>query len=117
MIDLLSSQTRLGIYALTYCLGGAYLYRSKLHFFEDALSTLPVMTFCFACLTSLIQAGVFFAMGEQFFLSWEWLKSDLFWMPLQDAVYAFLAFTLPALVLSKMRRHYYLFLINRRRKT
>lgn len=103
IVDLLSNQTRLGTYALNYCLTTAFLYGYKQHFFEDRLSTLPVMTFCFAILSTAIQVGILYGFGKPFTLSWEWIKSDLFWMPLQDALYAAAAVAFPLSLLSTPR--------------
>lgn len=116
VIDLLSAQTRLGTYAMNYCLTTLCLYRYKFHFFEDRLSTLPIMTLCFACLSTLIQTAIFYMIGKSFSLSWEWMASNLFFSPLQDALYAGLAFTLPSLVISHIKRRS-LFLMARRRKS
>lgn len=105
VMDLFSTHTPLGIYALIYSLTTAYLYRYQFHFFEDRLSTLPVMTFCFACLSTLIQIFLFSIMGHAISLSWNWFKHDVLWMPLQDALYAILAFTIPTLFFSKTNFH------------
>lgn len=117
IIDLLSSQTRLGTYAVNYCLATLCLYRYQFHFFEDRLSTLPLMTFCFTCLTTVIQAGLFYMTDKLFFVSWDWLKNDLFLSPFQNALYASCAFSLPIVILSHMRKRYSVFRMIRRRKT
>lgn len=116
-IDLFSSQTPLGIYALNYCLATFLLHRYKFHFFEDGLSTLPVMTLFFCFLSNLIQAILLCALGKPFYFSWEWVQSDLFLVPLQTALYAILAFTLPSLSIVQLRRRHLLFRISKRRKT
>jgi rod shape-determining protein MreD len=113
MIDLLSSQTPLGIYAINYCFTTICLYRYKFLFFEDRLSTLPVMTFCFAIVTTLIQTGLIYFIGMSFSLSWQWVLSDLFLNAFQNAIYAGLTFSLPSVVVVRMRRE---FLIKKWRK-
>lgn len=102
MIDLLSAQTRLGVTALNYCLTVVLFYSQKRHFFEDRLSTLSLMTFIFVFTSTLIQAVLLYAFGQGILLSWEWVKSDLIWMPLIDALYAAIAFTLPSLFFPKI---------------
>lgn len=101
VIDLLSAQTRLGIIALNYCLTSEILYSQKRHFFEDSLSTLPIMTFLFVFISLLIQIGLLYLLGQGMLLSWESTISDLLWIPLCNAFYAGLAFTLPTLCLPK----------------
>jgi rod shape-determining protein MreD len=116
MIDLLSSQTRLGTYAINYCLVIVCLYRYRYYFFEDRLSTLPIMTFCFVFLSILIQAGIFYAIGKPFFLTWDWTENNLFSIPFQNSIYAGFAFTFPSLIISNLKRPVYLFFFNLRRK-
>ena len=113
IIDLFSYETRLGIYAINYCLTTFCLYRYKFHFFEDRLSTLPVMTFGFTNLSFLIQIGLFFITGKAFSLSLEWVINDLLLIPLQTATYAVLAFIFPFSLLSLLKRRYFLFRLKR----
>lgn len=115
IVDLLSSQTRLGIYSINYCVTAALLYRYKYFFFEDRPSTIPVMTACFAFVSALIQLGLFYITGKVFSFSWEWVKSDLLWMPLQDAFYALIAFTLPSWLFTKTGLRYYILTFYRNR--
>ncbi|WP_068468408.1 rod shape-determining protein MreD [Candidatus Protochlamydia phocaeensis] len=103
VLDLFSTQTRIGFYALTYCLTVELLYSSKRHFFEDSLSTIPLMTFFFAILATLLQTVLLYIFGQGLILSWQWAKNDLFWMPLQDALFAGLAFSFPSLLLPSYR--------------
>jgi len=92
VFDLYASQTKLGIYALNYCLSTFFLYGYKTHFFEDRLSTLPVMIFIYCFLSQLIQGALLLAIGKPFHYSWEWLRTDLFYIPLQTSLYGFLVF-------------------------
>jgi rod shape-determining protein MreD len=96
IIDLFSAQTRLGFYALTYFLTVELLYSQQRNFFEDRLSTLPVMTFFFALISTIIQVILLNVFDVGIVLSMEWVKNDLILNPLCDALYAILAFTLPA---------------------
>lgn len=95
MIDLFSAQTRLGFYALTYFFTVELLYAQQRHFFEDRLSTLPIMTFLFTLLSTLIQVSLLYVFDTGIILSGEWMRNDLILNPLYDAIYAVLAFTLP----------------------
>jgi hypothetical protein len=75
------------------------------------------MTFCFTCLSILIQTGLLHIIGQPFLLSWQWFKNDLFVVPLQNALYAAFAFTLPSLVISQAKRRFFLLRIMKRRKS
>jgi hypothetical protein len=109
IVDLFSSETRLGNYAINYCLTTLCFYRYKFHFFEDGFSTLPVMSSGFTCLSTLIQVGMFYLIGKPFILSGEWIINDLILIPVQMAIYAILAFSLPAWILSLMKSRHILF--------
>lgn len=115
MIDLFSAETRLGTYAINYCLTTLCFYRYKFHFFEDRFSTLPTMTFGFTCLSTLIQVLIFYIMGKSFSLSWEWVISDFFIIPFQMVLYTLLAFTLPSFIVVYLKRRYFLFRLKKRR--
>ena len=104
IVDLFSADTKLGHTALNYCLVTFFLYRYQFHLFEDRLSTLPVMTFCFTAFSTIIQITIFYIMGRTFSLSWQWGFNDLLFMPLQGAIYSILAFTLPLFILNFWRR-------------
>jgi hypothetical protein len=101
IIDLLSSHMRLG----AYCFTSLCLYRYQLYFFEDRFSTLPVMTFFFSILSVLTHVCFSYFTGLPFTLSWSWLANDLLWMPIQNALYAIVAFTLPFELLARQRQH------------
>lgn len=107
-LDFLSVETCLGFYGLTYTLTAAYLYRYQYQFFEDSLTTLPIMTCFFVILSTLLQVFLWGLFTQQWILSWQWLQSDLFWSPLKDGFYAFIAFTLPALSLIQLKRYWFL---------
>ena len=104
ILDLLSSQTRLGVYGLTFCFTLILLYPQKQNFFADSLTTLPIMTFLFASLSSLMMAIVFYSIDMKNVFSWHWVMTDLIAMPAADAAFAFSCFILPALLFGKRRR-------------
>jgi rod shape-determining protein MreD len=111
-IDLFASETKLGFYALNYCLATLILYRYKYQFFEDSLSTLPIMTFIFGFCTTLISTILYSAVITPIPLSLKWLYHDLLWLPINDAIYAAMAFTLPLQWIKQKR--YFTFLFGRR---
>lgn len=90
VVDLLSSHTPLGLHAAVFCLATAYLYDKKQFFFVDNLSTFPLMTTFFSFLATLL-----LALMSGIPLSLDWVISDLVLMPLADALFAFVCYTLP----------------------
>lgn len=101
IIDLLSSQMRFGFYALNYILTVELLYGYKYHFFEDHLTTLPLLTCIFTVLLTAIHLLLLYLFGYGIIPTWTWVKNDLILMPLYDGLYAFIAFSLPTLFLSR----------------
>ena len=95
LLDLFSSQTRLGFYALSYFLTVEFLYKQQRHFFEDSMTTLPLMTFLLSTTVTLIQVFLLYIFDQGIPLSWEWFVNDLFWNPLYDTIFATIAFTIP----------------------
>lgn len=117
MVDLLSSQTRLGIYSSIYCLTAALLYNYKYHFFEDRLSTLPTLTGCFAILATIIQLGITSFMEYSYVLSWQWIQINFFLHPLQNAFLAYFGFSLPARFLFHYKKRISLMRLAKRRNS
>ncbi|NGX58738.1 MAG: hypothetical protein K940chlam3_01646 [Chlamydiae bacterium] len=109
IMDLLSSQHHLGIHALNYCLTISLLYSQKQYFFEDSLSTIPIMTFFFAVISTILQVPLYALFEKGIPLSQDWIIKDLLVMPLIDALYGFIWFTLPAIFLPRNpKREYFL---------
>jgi len=109
IMDLLSSQRHLGLYSLNYCLATALLYSQKQHFFEDSLSTVPIMCFLFALLTAVIQVPLHTLFESKVTLAKDWWLNDLVLMPMVDALYGFVLFTLPGIFLPrKSKREYFM---------
>lgn len=101
LFDCFSAETRFGIIAVNYVLTTFLLYRQKFRFFEDSLTTLPLMTFFYSITSTLLQVLLLTIFDQSIDISLEWAKGDLFIMPLGDALYAGIAFTLPLLFLPK----------------
>jgi rod shape-determining protein MreD len=101
ILDLLSSHARLGIHALNFCFTLVVLYPQKRNFFADSLSTLPMMTFFFAIVSSVFMALLLYSLETKNVMSWNWVFSDLLMMSAADAMYAFCCFILPAMVFGR----------------
>ena len=104
LVDLLSSDGRLGLYALNYSGTALLLYGQRRNFFADSLSTLPLMTFFFAAISSLFEIILVRLLHTSPLLSSTGAATHLLLMPALDACYAFLLFTLPALLFGKRQR-------------
>lgn len=105
ILDLLSAHMRLGLFAFNYVATTYFLYGVKRHFFEDSLTTLPVMTFFFSVVSSLLQWGALLLFERQLLpLSLQFLLIDFLLMPFGDSLFALLAFTLPIALFGKPTR-------------
>lgn len=101
IVDLFSYRTRLGTYALNYSLTIAILYHQKRNFFADSISTLPLMTYFFGVISTVVQVILLYIFESPLPFSWRWVFIDLFLMPAADAAYAFVCFLFPRIVMSK----------------
>lgn len=104
ILDLLSSNPHFGLYSLDFCLTLMLLYPQRRNFFADNLSTLPIMTFFFGAVSSLIMAILLYSVEMRNIASGPWMITDVILMPAFDACYAFVCFILPGIVLGKPRR-------------
>lgn len=95
IIDLLSSQTRMGLTALNYTVTTVLLYKQRLNFFGDNQSTLPIMTLLFAFISTAFQWALMLMFDKSFDITLNGLAADFAAMPIFDAVYAYIAFILP----------------------
>jgi|HubBroStandDraft_4_1064222.scaffolds.fasta_scaffold306331_2 rod shape-determining protein MreD len=95
VIDLLSSELRLGVYALNYCLTTALLYQQKKHFFEDKTLSLSLFTAIISTISTLLHFFFLCIFDQAIPLSAKYIIADLIIMPLADGGYALFGFTLP----------------------
>lgn len=94
-LDLLSVQGHLGLHALTFTACTAILYRQRRHFFADSPSTLPLMTFFYATLATVIELLLLSIFEQPPHLSKLGVVTDLIVMPIGDALFGFVLFILP----------------------
>ncbi len=104
-MDLLAPYPRLGILAVNYCATSMIVYRAKSWFFEDSLISLPVMTFLFAEVSTLLHALLLGLFASGPVVSWTWIATDLLLLPLLDAFYAWIWFAFPAHLLRRRPAH------------
>lgn len=104
LLDLLSADTHFGLNALDYSITMPLLYSQRRNFFADSVSTLPIMTFFFSAISSLIMAILLYSIEMRSIFSWSWIFTDVICMSALDAVYAFACFVLPAFIFAKPLR-------------
>jgi hypothetical protein len=100
-----SSQFSFGILALSHATTTLFLYGQKRHFFEDKVSAFSI----YSALISIFLSStliLFSSLSEkQIPLTSSLFFSDLLVMPLLDALYAFLWFTLPTSLYGYIKRY------------
>jgi rod shape-determining protein MreD len=104
MIDLFSTDLRLGIHALNYCLVTGVLYKQRRHFFEDKPLAICLFTGLISTVSTIIQWLLISLCGKPFILSKELLATDLIFMPVIDMVYAFTCSCCPLILYSHIRK-------------
>jgi rod shape-determining protein MreD len=105
ILDLFTSPLRFGLNALNYTMTTAFIYNQKKNFFADSPTTLPLMTFIFSILSTLIQITLLSIFSKPISLSLTWIFSDLIIMPALDALFAFAWFILPHFLFRKRIVH------------
>ncbi len=108
LIDLISSKTPIGFFALCYVLSTVLIYNKRLYFFSDNLSTLCVMVIFFSIVNNGVQL-LGLALIQPHFISLKiftgyWIYINLFLIPILTLLYTFLLFIFPSLLLNKFRR-------------
>lgn len=103
LMDLLSSDYRLGILALTYTSTTLLLYAQKRHFYAQGWSTLPILTWLFSLLSTGIQVILLAMVDKELPITWRWGITDLLIFPFLDGLWALVGFALP-LKLVQWRR-------------
>ena len=101
IIDIFSSPLRFGVYALNYTITTAFLYGQTKNYFADSLMTLPIMTFLFAVVSTILQICLLIVFSKVPNISIAWFFSDLLVMPAVDAVFAFCWFILGSMFFGK----------------
>lgn len=94
-VDLLSSEFRLGIHALNYCMTTLVVYNQKRHFFEDKPIALSLFTLVISIVSTVFQLLLVSLFDRALPLSGKLLLTDLALMPILDAAYAFVWFICP----------------------
>jgi rod shape-determining protein MreD len=88
-LDLVCFETPFGTYCVIFTIVMGLLYGQKRTFFEDHPTTIPILSFEFSILLSVVEFGMFTLVGKGFSLSWSWAILDLGVYGLLDALFAF----------------------------
>lgn len=92
--DSLLLSPRFGFLGLSFALTSWFLYDWRLYFFKDSRLTILIMTYCFSFFSTVVQniIALFFDLPIAFYSLRSFL-SDLFFMPLVDALFAWTIFS------------------------
>ena len=104
IIDCVSTDLRLGIHALNYCLVTVVLYNQKRHFFEEKPLAICLFTGLISWVSTLILWLLIPLCGGSFILSKGVIATDLLLMPIVDTAYAFLCFCSPLILYSHIKK-------------
>lgn len=104
IVDLLSSEFRLGIHALSYCLTTLLLYQQKRHFFEDKPVALSLFTLLISIVSTILQLTLISIFDRALPLSGKLLLTDLILLPAADAVFAFIWFSCPMMLFLHIKK-------------
>jgi rod shape-determining protein MreD len=103
IVDLLSSEPRLGLYTINYVLVTIMIYSQRYNFFSDSLSTLPLLTFIFAFVSTILEIVILVLFDYPLSLQGTWMMQMLVYKPMLNAWYA-LFFLLPDAVAIRLKR-------------
>ncbi len=101
LIDLCSSDTHFGIFALCNLCTAGLTYRFRHFFFEENPFSIPLNTMLISITLSLTQL---FLVQQPIPFHPQWILASFFLMPLVDALYAFFWFTCPRMLYNRLRR-------------
>ena len=104
LVDLLTSETRLGFHALSYCIALTIVYGLKGTFFRDNRWALPILTCFFTLALALLEGVLYLVLDATHPLSLVYLGKNLFLIPLVDGLYGFVWFSLPAFCYARWSR-------------
>lgn len=88
----------IGIYSLAYVCSVLCIAYYRQFFFADSISTLPVLTAISSCVATIVIALTIVLLNKGLSLSIKLLFYDAVLMSLGDGLYAFILYTLPAVI-------------------
>ena len=103
LIDVLGSELRFGVYALSFATATLLLYPQKKHFNDKPLA-LSLFTFPISMIITLVVFLFSRLSATSPVFTVKWIISDLLLMSFFDALYAFVWFSLPLICYSYLKR-------------
>jgi cell shape-determining protein MreD len=101
ILDLLSSESRLGLYAINYMLTTTLIYQLRHNFFPDSAITLPVLTLFFSMLSALLEIIMMMVFDHRLTLHGHWIFNTMIYLPILNALFAFVIFVIPSILFGK----------------
>ena len=95
VMDLLQAQSPLGFTVCNYLMSLLILDRTKSFFFADKWATLPIMTFIFSVLSTLIHLTATSLVLTPTSFSYPFIVTDFILFPLLDALFTLIIVVLP----------------------
>lgn len=102
ILDLLSAESRLGLYAINYMLVTMIIYRLKYNFFSDSVTTLPLLTFLFSLVSTILEIVMMIIFDYPLSLKGNWLIHSIFVTPMFSAMYS-LIYLVPDVISKRAR--------------
>jgi rod shape-determining protein MreD len=101
LVDIFSSNAFFVTNTIAYCTTTVLLWNQRRHFFSDRLMTLPLMTYFFSLISSLVAFLTANVLLGNIHLTRSFIYSDILVMPLVDSLYGFIFFIVPFLIPNK----------------
>lgn len=101
ILDLISSSTSIGFWPLNFILTLLLLGKLKHHFFVEKLLTLPILSFLFSGISTILFFLITNIFCTKSHLTLNWMMTDLVLLPSLDGLYALFLFSIPIRFLSK----------------
>jgi rod shape-determining protein MreD len=104
LIDVLGSELRFGVHALSFSVATLFLYSQKKHFFNDKPLALSLFTFQISLIITLILFLFSYLSNSLPSISIKWMIFDFILMSFFDSLYAFIWFSLPLFLYGYLMR-------------
>lgn len=104
LLDCLNSSLPFGFYASAHMICCLILYKKRAILIGDKPFSLALFTFGFSIIFTLLEHGFLSFAKTKLIFSYQALATEFIIMPLCDAAYAFVFFSLPAMIFSTIKR-------------
>ncbi|MCH9633660.1 MAG: hypothetical protein S4CHLAM7_03910 [Chlamydiae bacterium] len=101
VLDLLSSETPFGFWTLNFILTLYSIRMVKHLFYIEKLMSIPILTFFFSSTSTLLYVLMTHIFCSKTHLTIKWFLSDLVALPICDALFALIVFSLPLSAISR----------------